>query len=260
MKLLKASQKSTNLGKVINHNKSKTGSEGNDIQKEFKLMAAPMEGQSDYKFRELCYKYGAAATFTEMARVSGLARGNKSTLKKIMMVKPIPTYIQIVGSNEKELSTFLHKFKPRKGFLGFNFNLGCPSPRVIREGLGCAMIKRISKVKKLVKIVKDAGYGASLKLRLGMNQFEKEKKTYLNLIREIDADFFIVHARHGKERDKDPADFRIYRDCVKTGKVIIANGDITTKKQLEFLKSIGVRGAMIGRAAVNDPSIFKRLK
>ncbi len=228
--------------------------------KDFELMLAPLEDHSDAKFRELCYKNGADSTFTEMARISALARGNKSTLERIDIPKPIPTYIQIIGSKEKELEKFLSKFKPQPGFLGFNFNLGCPSPEMIRKGLGCALIKRITKVKKLVQIVKDHGYGVSIKLRLGMNGYEKHKKTYLNLIKEVDADFFIVHAKHGKERSRDPADFSVYEECVKTGKVIIANGDITTKEQVESLKSIGLRGAMIGRAALNDPKIFNELK
>ncbi|MBT4539748.1 tRNA-dihydrouridine synthase family protein [Candidatus Woesearchaeota archaeon] len=228
--------------------------------KDFELMFAPMEGYSDPELRELCYKNGADSTFTEMARTSGLARGNKSTLEKTKIPKDIPTYIQILGSNEKDLNKFLDKFVPPKGFLGFNFNLGCPSKEVIRNGLGCALIKRVNKVNALVKIVHDHGYSVSIKLRLGMNKFEKEKKTYLNLIKEVDADFFIVHAKHGKEKSKDPADFGVYKECVETNKVIIANGDIKTKKQIEYLKSIGVKGAMIGRAAVEDPSIFKRLK
>ena len=122
------------------------------------------------------------------------------------------------------------------------------------------MIKRINKVKKWVQIIHSYKYSASIKLRLGMNQYEKDKKSYLNLIKEVDADFFIVHARHGKERDKNPADFSVYKNCVETKKVIIANGDITTKEQIELLKSIGVKGAMIGRAAVEDPTIFKRFK
>ena len=228
--------------------------------KKFELMLAPLEGYSTPKFRELCYKNGADSTFTEMARTSALARGNKSTLEKIKIPHPIPTYIQIIGSNEKELKKFLKTFIAQKGFLGFNFNLGCPSPKIVQKGLGCALIKRTNKVKMLVKIVHDHGYSASIKLRLGMNQFEKDKKTYLNLINEVDADFFIIHARHGKERNKDPADFKIYEDCVKTKKIIIANGDIETVEQIEYLKSIGVRGAMIGRAALDDPTIFNKLK
>lgn len=228
--------------------------------KEFELMLAPMEDYTDSKFRELCYKKGADSTFTEMARTSALARNNKSTLEKIQIPHPIPTYIQIIGSNEKELVTFLTNFTKQKGFLGFNLNLGCPSPNIIGKGLGCALVKRISKMQKLVKIIKDHGYGVSIKLRLGMNGFEKQNKTYLNLIKEVDADFFIVHARHGKERDKNPADFSVYPECVQTKKRIIANGDIKTIEQIKYLKSIGIKGAMIGRAAIKNPNIFNELK
>ena len=227
---------------------------------DFEFMLAPMEGITDPEFRELCYNKGADSTFTEMARTSALARGNKSTLEKINIPKPIPTYIQIVGANEKELETFLDKFTPQEGFLGFNLNLGCPSPNIIQKGLGCALIKRISKVQKMVTIIHNHDYSVSIKLRLGMNKYEKEKKTYLNLINQVDADFFIVHARHGKERDKDPADFSIYKECVKTNKRIIANGDIKTIEHIEFLTSIGVNGVMIARAAVKNPNIFTLLK
>ena len=225
----------------------------------FELMLAPMEGHTNPEFRELCYKKGADSTFTEMARISALARGNKSTLEKINIPKPIPTHIQLIGMNEKELGGFLEEFEPQKGFLGFNLNLGCPSPEMIKRGLGCASIKRISKIQKIVKIIKNHGFNVSLKIRLGMNQYEKEKKVYLNLIKKVEADFFIVHAKHGKERSRDPADFSVYEECVNTGKIIIANGDIKTKEQIDYLKSIGVKGAMIGRAAIENPDIFKIL-
>ena len=222
-------------------------------------MLAPMEGHTGPEFRELCYNNGADSTFTEMARISALARGNKSSLEKIKISKSVPTYIQLIGNNEKELIKFLQKFRSEKGFLGFNLNLGCPSPNMIKKGLGCAMIKRITKVKKLVKIIKDHGYSASIKLRLGMNKYEKEKKTYLNMVIEVNADFFIVHAKHGKENSKDPADFDVYKELVETNKIIIANGDIQTKKQIQFLKSLGIKGAMIGRAALDNPNIFSYL-
>lgn len=228
--------------------------------KDFKLMLAPMEDHTGPDFRELCFSNGVDATFTEMASVSALARNNKSTLEKISIPKDVPTYIQLIGSNENDLNKFLENFRPQKGFLGFNLNLGCSSPNMVKRGLGSALIKRINKVKKLVKIIKDSGYSVSIKLRLGMNKYEKENKNYINLIKEVDADFFIVHARHGKETIKDPADFNIYKDCVKTGKIIIANGDIKTKEQVEYLKSIGLKGAMIGRATLKNPDIWKKLE
>jgi tRNA-dihydrouridine synthase B len=181
-------------------------------------------------------------------------------MDKIKITNAVPTYIQLIGYEEKELVIFLNKFVPEPGFLGFNLNLGCPAPEMIRKGYGCALIKRITKVKKLVEIIRGFGYGVSIKLRLGLNSFEKKKKVYLNLINEVDADFFVVHARHGKETFVNPADFSVYFECVATGKKIIANGDIKTKKQIDNLKSIGVKGAMIGLTASKNPEIFKELK
>ncbi len=227
---------------------------------DFEFMLAPMENISTPEFRERCYKNGADSTFTEMARISALARNNNSTLEKIKIPKNVPTYIQLIGSNENELEKFLLNFKPEQGFLGFNLNLGCPSPNMIQKGFGSALIKRISKVKKLIDIVKKYGYPVSIKLRLGLNKYEKDRKVYLNLIKEVDCDFFIVHARHGSENYENSADFSVYEECVKTNKVIIANGDIKNKEQIEYLKSIGVKGVMIGRSAIANPNIFNELK
>ena len=88
--------------------------------KEFELMLAPMERKSTSEFRELCYNNGADSTFTEMVRFSALDEGNKNALEKINIPKPIPTYIQIIGSNENQLDRFLKNYKPQEGFLGFN--------------------------------------------------------------------------------------------------------------------------------------------
>jgi tRNA-dihydrouridine synthase B len=226
---------------------------------QFKYLLAPLENTSDKAFRKLCYNHGADLTFTEMTRLKSLIKNNKSTLKKIKLIDDTPTTIQLLVSSEKDVETFLKTFKPKKGFKGFNINLGCPSPDVINIGLGCAMIKRVSKIKKIVDIFKKYNYEISIKLRLGMNQYEKQKKAYLNLIKEINCDF-IIHARHGKQTYEEKADFSIYKECVATGRKIFANGDITTHKQIEELKEIGVKGVMIGREAVRNPAIFEFLK
>jgi len=223
-------------------------------------MLAPLENTSGNALRSLCNKYGADLTFTEMTRLTSLVRKNKSTWDKISIQSMTPTVIQLAAIKEEELKQFLDTYVPEKGFAGFNFNMGCPSPHIIRVGMGCAQIKRLEKAKKLVSMVKEKGYACSIKLRLGANGFEKEKKTYLNLIEAVPADFFIVHARHGKQHYEAPADNSVYAECVATGKNIIANGDITTVEQIEQLKAIGVKGVMIGRFAVRNPAIFNKLK
>lgn len=228
--------------------------------KDFRFMLAPLEDMTSNAFRTVAFKYGADLTFTELVRFESLAKNNKSTWDRIFFHDETPTIIQLIGHKEIFLKKFLSMFEPQKGFLGFNLNLGCPAPNFVNFGSGCAMVKRVSKTKKLVEVIHDRGFKASIKLRLGLNRFEKEKQIYINLIKGVDADFFVVHARHGQQSYLEPADFSVYADCVKTGKTIIANGDITKKEQIESLKNVGVKGAMLGKPAILDPSIFNKLK
>ncbi len=228
----------------------------------FLYMLAPLEDNTDSAFRELCFNHGADLTFTEMARLTGLVRNNKSTEKKIAILNDtlVPTQIQLAGQKEDELIKFLKKFEPSLGFKGFNFNIGCPSKDVVRQGLGCAMIKRVSKVKRMVEIVKENGHSCSIKMRLGQNFLEKQNKVYLNLIKGVDADFFVIHARHKNEDYKTKPDYPIFLECVATGKEIIANGDIDSIEKVNLVKDMGVKGVMIGRAAIYNPAIFEKLK
>ncbi len=223
-------------------------------------MLAPMEGITDNALRTLCYHNGADLTFTEMARVDNLSKLKKGELDKISITSPTPTQIQLAGAKIREYEKFLAGFEPTEGFKGFNLNLGCPSPAFIRQGLGAAMIKRISRVNDIVKLIGKSGFECSIKLRLGLNGYEKEKGAYLNLIKNVDASFFAVHARTAKQTEKDPADFAVYSKCVETGKRIVANGDIKTRDQVKVLEELGLAGAMIGRAAVANPRIFNELK
>ena len=223
-------------------------------------MLAPLENVTDNALRELLHNHGADLTFTEMAMLNGIMKRNKKSLQRITIQNNVPTQIQLAVLKETELIDFLKTFQPTKSFKGFNLNLGCPAPNIIKQGMGCGMIKRISKIQRMVKIIKDAGYPCSIKMRLGLNLYEKKKKAYLNLIKGVDADFFIVHVRHGSEHYDAPPDYEALKECVETGKNIIANGDIDTIEKVNLVKAMGVKGVMIGRVAVKNPFIFEHLK
>ncbi len=226
------------------------------MENKFYYMPATIENMTDSCFGLICL--GTDMTFTEVASLEALAQRNPFALERIRLYDDTPCMIQLIGHKEKSLEKFLADFVPEKGFCGFNLNLGCPNPEVVNVGLGCAMMKRISKIKRMVEMIKGRGFGANIKMRLGLNQFEKDNKAYLNLIENVDADFFIVHARHGKETYADKADWSVFPECVKTGKNIIANGNIETKEDVEKMKDC--KGVMIGRAAVFNPLIFAELK
>ena len=223
-------------------------------------MLAPMEKITDSSFRHICHKYGADLTFTEQIRFETLVKKTKSALDRIKLHDDTPTMIQIMGKDEEKLELFLRDFIPERGFQGFNLNLGCPSQSYVRQGIGSAMIKRPTKIKRMVDMIKNHGYNVNVKLRLGVNKAEKKEKVYLKLIEKVDADFFVVHARHRSEDYERKADWSVFPECVNTGKAIIANGDIQTKEDVEKMKEFGCIGVMIGRAAMSNPLIFGHLK
>ncbi len=240
-------------------------------QNSFQFHLAPIEGYTDNAFRTLCYRHGADLTFTEMARLDALARKNASTWERTKLLNDTPTVIQLIGNKEEQLTKFLsqfsadinsnsHKHGNHSNFHGFNINIACPSPRFVKLGLGCAMIKRVAKVQKLVEVIKKYGYKASIKMRLGLNKYEMDKKAYLNIIKNVDADYFVVHARHGSDTYENKTHDEVYEECVATGKTIIANGDIDSVEKVEKLKAIGVKGVMIGKPAIRNPAIFEMLK
>jgi tRNA-dihydrouridine synthase B len=228
----------------------------------FRLLLAPLEGYTDAALRTLCYRHGADSTFTEMTHVDSLIRGNRLAHSRIAAHDSTPVHIQLLTGREEQLERFLDGFSSFEGFEGFNLNLSCPSPDVIRQGKGAAMIKRVAKTGRLTSAIRRRGYHVSLKLRLGTNQYEKEMKVYLAAIRGADADFVVVHAKTASDDSLLPADSSVYPECVEAagGVPIIANGDVNSPEKVEALRRLGVAGVMIGRAAIHDPAIFDSIK
>lgn len=221
-----------------------------------------MEGYSNTVFRTLAFHHGADMTFTEMSHVQGILRKSKDTLNKINAKDNTPVQVQILSSSEKKLEKLLSGYKEHEGFRGFNLNLSCPSRNVIRQGKGAAMIKRATKTHSLVELIRDHGFPVSLKIRLGLNQFEKDNKLYLNTLSGVDPDFFIVHAKHARQTSQESEDYTIFRECVEAsrGIPVIANGSIDSVNKIRMLQDQGISGVMIGRPAISNPQIFDELK
>ena len=225
-------------------------------------MLASLERYSDSVFRTLSYNHGADLTFTEMAHVESFLKRNKVSLEKIEPRDATPVQIQILSSNEGKLDRFLSDFKPFDGFMGFNLNLNCPSKDVIRQGKGAAMVKRAAKTARLVSLIRDHGHPVSVKIRLGLNQFEKDNKLYLNNLGGVDPDFFVVHAKHAAQSSCEKEDNSVYPECVEAarGIPVIANGGIETPEIVQSLVEMGVGGVMMGRPAMGNPAIFDLMK
>ncbi len=225
-------------------------------------MLASLERYSDSVFRTLSYNHGADLTFTEMAHVGSFLKRNRVSLEKIEPRDATPVQIQILSGNEGRLDRFLSGFKPFDGFRGFNLNLNCPSKDVIRQGKGAAMVQRGAKTARLVSLIRDHGHPVSVKIRLGLNQIEKDKKLYLNNLGGVDPDFFVVHAKHAAQTSGEKEDYSVYPECVgaSRGIPVIANGGVETPETVRSLLEMGVGGVMMGRPAMGNPAIFDYMK
>ncbi|MCK4581884.1 tRNA-dihydrouridine synthase family protein, partial [Candidatus Bathyarchaeota archaeon] len=196
------------------------------------------------------------------AHVESFLRGNKPALAKIEASDSTPVQIQLLTGREDKLERFVDGFTPFPGFKGFNLNLSCPSMDVIRHGKGAAMVKRAAKTQRLVSIIQGYGYAASVKLRLGTNEYEKRNKLYLNSLGGVEADLFIVHAKTAAQESGEPEDYSVFPECVEAagGVPVIANGGVDSAEKVRALMGMGVAGVMIGRAALGNPSVFDALK
>ena len=228
----------------------------------FLFMLASMERYADGVFRALCFRHGADLTFTEMTHVESLLNRNKGSLEKVRAKDATPVQVQVLTSSEAKFERFLSGFLPFEGFMGFNLNLSCPSRDVIRRGKGAAMVKRGARTQRLVSLIRDFGFPVSVKIRLGLNRFEKDNRLYLNSIRGVDPDFFVVHAKHAGQGSDEAEDYSVFPVCVEEagGVPVIANGGIDSVEKVRLLLGMGVGGVMMGRAALADPAVFNLFK
>lgn len=225
------------------------------------LWLSPMEGVSDYGFRKLCR---ADQSFTEMIRGDALARNNKATLDLIDLHEPAG--IQLFVTKEIVLQRCLQIIKekfPHTNRIDLNF--GCPSPDVIKMGGGPAMLKRTTKLKALLTVLKKhSPVPCGIKIRLGLNLAEKQRKIYLPVIEianSVQLDHVIVHAKVATDASTAPIDFHALQEILQIARIpIIGNGFVSDKNSAQKYLDVGCQGVMIARAAIVNPWIFEELR
>ena len=240
---------------------------------------SPLEGVSDAGFRKLCYGLGAGITWTEMIRASGVVRRNKATLDLIDTHDPdVLTGIQLFAVNERELAVALytleqlaHSTHPHFMHIkAVDLNFGCPSPEVIRIGAGPALLKRTNKMALMFdkldhwrKHTKLPIGAVGAKIRLGLNQQEQDHKVYLRIVEAANRhlDYLTVHARHAKQRSRDPPTWAAIREIKQLATIpVIGNGDaLTVRDAVRMREETGCDGVMLARAAIRDPWVFREL-
>lgn len=233
-----------------------------DLELENNLILAPMAGVTDLPFRKICKEFGPGLVCTEM--VSSKAIYHDDTKTKLLMNtdgEKRPISMQIFGSDEETMS-YASKYVSKIADI-VDINMGCPAPKVVKNGDGSKLLLDIEKAEKVIKaVVKNSTKPVTLKIRKGWDCNNIVAIEFAQMAEKAGVSAITIHGRTRTEMYSGKVDLDIIKKVKESVKIpVIGNGDIVDEESaLKMFEYTGVDGIMIGRGTFGNPWIFERIK
>jgi len=226
------------------------------------LILAPMAGITDRDFRLLIRRLGGCGLVSmEFISSEGLTRQRASTLKMLHFVEEErPIAIQIYGSDPERMAEAA-RFVEAMGADVCDINMGCPANKVLKGCAGAALTADLPLAARIVRSVRAAiQIPLTVKFRLGMTD---DAKTYVELgaiCQEEGADAVTLHPRTARQQFGGRSDWSAIAHLKRALHIpVVGNGDVTSPElAVALLRETGCDAAMIGRAALTNPWIFRQ--
>lgn len=225
----------------------------------FILALAPMAGVTDFAFRKICADSGADMVVTEMISLKAFEHNSKQTEKMLREESSAIRGCQVFF-HDADIAPLISD----KRFAQFDFidlNCGCPAPKIVKNHDGSAMMLNQENSRKVISnLVKYANKPVSVKFRLGINGLNNYIE-FAKMCEECGVAFLTLHARTREQGYSGEVDKSAYEQLIRSVNLpVFWSGDIANIKDVEFAKTIGCAGVMIGRQAMGNPEIFSTLK
>ena len=225
------------------------------------IFLAPMAGVADASFRQLCYELGADLTYTEMVSVKALLHNNKKTFKLLDVYDKTPTAVQLFGHNKEDFVKVIQSGIIDK-FDIIDINMGCPAPKIVKNGDGSALLKNIDLAREIISAcVSATNKPITVKIRTGFELDNNIAVEFAKMCEQAGASAICVHGRTREQFYSGKVDYQTIKNVKKAVNIpVIGNGDIVDIESYKNMLQTGVDGVMIGRGALGNPEIFAILK
>lgn len=221
-----------------------------------------MAGIADRAFRELCISYGAGYVVTEMVSAKGLTMGDKKSRELLTLGETEnPAAAQIFGDDPEIMAQAAVKcmeFSPKI----IDINMGCPAPKIAMNGGGASLMKRSELAGEIIKEVSAAvDIPVTVKIRKGWDDDHINAVEMAQIAEKNGAAAIAVHGRTRVQMYSGKADYDIIARVKQAVDIpVIGNGDIIDEQSAAvMLEKTNCDGIMIGRGALGNPWLFRRI-
>lgn len=217
-----------------------------------------MEGISHPAFRaRVAALGGVGLVCTEFVRVSRAPLSHEALRREVVRAPGVPLSVQVMGNDADKMADAAGCISIA-GADVVDINLGCPMPRVVRKGVGAAMLKDPVLLYEVVSAMRaQVGGALSAKIRAGFDDADRVVEI-ARVVEKAGVDFIAVHPRRRKDFYLGVADWRIVRTLVDALDVpVVGNGDVWYAADiLRMQEETGCAAVMVGRPAIRNPWIF----
>ena len=226
------------------------------------LILAPMAGITDLPFRIITEKFQPGLVCTEMVSAKALFYGDDKTKQLLKSDGEIvPISMQIFGSDPETMG-FAAQYVSQFADI-VDINMGCPAPKVVKNGDGSKLLLNLEKAQEIIKsVVKFSTKPVTVKFRKGWNDEKIVACELAKIAEECGVSAITIHGRTREQYYTGKADLDIIKKVKESVKIpVIGNGDIIDEESaIKMFEYTGVDGIMIGRGTIGNPWIFEQIK